>query len=217
MVFLRSQPIYGDSEVQPITHGSILAVFFSATDLETINGGRWYETAQVAAATIAARYSVKADTVAGVIAALSPNNRWERNLRDADALISAYTLGGLSDALEVKTSTYGINKKKALAILEGAAPLEVLGGLKVRAFYSCIIGGNDVCVDGHAYAIWRGERISTSSTPKISPSLYSSIAADYVKATATINSVMGTNYHPYQIQAITWLTWRRMVRGGQDV
>jgi hypothetical protein len=203
--------------MQPITYGSVLAVFFSASDLETIEGAQWYETAQNAAATIAARYSVKADTVAGVIAALSPNNRWERNLRDADALISAYTLGGSSDALEVKTSTYNKNKLKSLAILEGAAPLEVLGGLKVRAFYSCIIGADDVCIDGHAYAIWRGERISTSGTPKISAKLYGSIVADYVKATATINSVMNTSYRPCQVQAITWLAWRRMVKGGQDV
>ena len=203
--------------MEPITYGSILAVFFSASDFETINGAQWYETAQNAAATIATRYSVSADTVAGVIAALSPNNRWERNLRDADALISAYTLGGLSDALEVKTSTYNRNKIKALSILEGATPLEVLGGLKVRAFYSCIIGRNEVCVDGHAYAIWRGERISTSSTPKISAKLYGSIAADYTRAAAIINSVLGTTYRAYQVQAITWLVWHRMVKGGQDV
>jgi hypothetical protein len=203
--------------MQPITYGSILAVFFSANDLETINGAQWYKTAQNAAATIATRYSVKADAVAGIIAALSPNNRWERNLRDADALIQAYTLGGYSDALAVKTSTYNQNKTKALAILEGVAPLEALGGLKVRAFYNCIIGGDDVCIDGHAYAIWRGERISTSSTPKISARLYGSIVADYVKAAATINSVLGTTYRAYQVQAITWLTWRRMVTGGQDV
>jgi hypothetical protein len=203
--------------MEPITYGSILAVFFSASDLETISGAQWYETAQNAAATIAARYSVSADIAAGVIAALSPNNRWERNLRDADNLIGAHTLGGYSDALEIKTSTYNRNKIKALSILEGSAPLEVLGGLKVRAFYSCITGGNEVCIDGHAYAIWRGERISTSSTPKISAKLYGSIVADYVKATATINSVMGTNYRPYQVQAITWLAWRRMVKGDQDV
>lgn len=203
--------------MEPITYGSILAVFFSATDIEVVEGARWYETAQNAAATIATRYKVSADTVAGVIAALSPSNRWERNLRDADSLIGAHTLGGYSDALEVKASTYGSNKRKALVILEGAAPLEALGGLKVRAFYSCIIGGDDVCIDGHAYAIWRGERISTRSTPKISAKLYAAIAADYARAAATINSVLGTTYRPYQVQAITWLVWRRMAKGGRNV
>lgn len=200
--------------MQPITYGSILAVFFAASDLESINGANWYATAQEAAATMAQRYGLSADTVAAVIAALSPNNRWERNLRDADKLIGAYILGGYSDAVKVKISTYGPNKAKALKILEGAAPLEVLGGLKVRAFYGCIIGQDTVCVDGHAYAIWRGERISTSSTPKISAKLYSSIVADYIRATDTINNVLGGQYKPYQVQAITWLAWRRLNNGG---
>ena len=200
--------------MQPITYGSILAVFFAATDFETINGANWYATAQDAAATMAQRYSLSADTVAAVIAALSPNNRWERNLKDADNLISAYILGGYSDAVKVKSSTYGLNKTKALKILEGAAPLEVLGGLKVRAFYGCIMGQDAVCVDGHAYAIWRGERISTSSTPKISAKLYASIVADYIRATDTINNVLGGQYQPRQVQAITWLAWRRLNNGG---
>jgi hypothetical protein len=200
--------------MQPITYGSILAVFFAASDLETINGANWYATAQDAAATMAQRYSLSTDTVAAVIAALSPNNRWERNLSDADNLIGAYILGGYSDAVKVKTSTYGLNKTKALKILEGAAPLEVLGGLKVRAFYGCIMGQDAVCIDGHAYAIWRGERISTSSTPKISAKLYASIATDYVLATDTINNVLGGEYQPRQVQAITWLAWRRLNNGG---
>ena len=199
--------------MQPITYGSILAVFFAATDLEKINGAQWYSVAQNASDAIANRYGISLDTVAGVVAALSPNNRWERNLRDADHLISAYTLGGIDDALSVKTSTYGKNKAKALAILQGAEPLDALGGLKVRAFYGCIIGQDAVCVDGHAYAIWRGERISTSSTPKISPKLYAAISADYVKATDTINSVIGGQCKPFQIQAITWLAWRRLNNG----
>lgn len=200
--------------MQPITYGSILAVFFAASDLETINGANWYATAQDAAATMAQRYSLSTDTVAAVIAALSPNNRWERNLSDADNLIGAYILGGYSDAVKVKTSTYGLNKTKALKILEGAAPLEVLGGLKVRAFYGCIMGQDAVCIDGHAYAIWRGERISTSSTPKISAKLYASIAADYIRATDTINNILGGEYQPRQVQAITWLAWRRLNNGG---
>ena len=87
--------------MHPITHGSILAVFFAATDLEKINGVQWYNVAQNASGAMAERYGISLETVAGVVAALSPNNRWERNLRDADNLISAYTLGGLDDALKL--------------------------------------------------------------------------------------------------------------------
>jgi hypothetical protein len=196
--------------MQPITHGSILAVFFAANDYETISGAEWYQVANLSAQLLASRYNVKLNTAAAVIAALSPNNNWERNLIDADNIIRAYTLGGYSDAAAIKTSTYGQNKKKALNILEGAEPLDILGGLKVRAFYGCIMGEDQLCVDGHAYAIWRGERITTNKTPKISPKLYASIEADYRLATDTINGVLGSNYKPYQTQAITWLTWRRL-------
>jgi len=196
--------------MQPITHGSILAVFFAANDYETISGADWYQVANLSAQLLASRYNVRLNTAAAVIAALSPNNNWERNLIDADNLIRAYTLGGYSDAAATKTSTYNLNKKKALNILEGAEPLDILGGLKVRAFYGCIIGENKLCVDGHAYAIWRGERITTNKTPKISPKLYASIESDYRLATDTINSVLGSNYKAYQVQAITWLAWRRL-------
>lgn len=198
----------------PITYGNILAVFFNATDLETINGTEWYPAAYKAALIMAQRYSVTPKTAVGVIAALSPNNGWERNLVDADSMIRAYSTGGYDTADSIKVGTYNANKIKALNILSGDDCLQILGGLKVRAFYDCIIGGDSVCVDGHAYAIWRGEYIATTKTPKITPKVYKSIDADYRLATNTINSILQAEYSAAQIQAITWLAWRRMIKEG---
>jgi hypothetical protein len=196
----------------PISHGYILATFFNANPAELADGARWYQRASDAAAIIASRYSITADKVAAVIAALSPSNRWERNVTDAEVLCRAYVLGGHTAADKVKVSTYGANKIKALRILAGELPLNVLGGLKVRAFYRCIVGDDSaVCVDGHAYAIWAGERIATTKTPKISSKLYDAIAADFARAADTINSITGAAYSPAQVQAITWLTYRRLV------
>lgn len=200
----------------PITYGNVLAVFFNATDLETISGAQWYQDANHAAAIMAQRYHVTLQTAAGVIAALSPNNRWERNLIDADSMIRAYSTGGHDAAKILKVSTYNKNKAKALAILSGDDPLSVLGGLKVRAFYDCIIGGDSVCVDGHAYAIWKGERVATTQTPTITPKMYDAISADYRKAADTINSILGANYSAAQTQAITWIVWRRMIKECQS-
>jgi hypothetical protein len=200
----------------PITYGNILAVFFNATDLETIHGAQWYVDANHAAAIMAQRYNVTLHTAAGVIAALSPNNKWERNLTDADSMIRAYSMGGYKSAESIKVGTYNANKTKALAILSGDDCLSVLGGLKVRAFYDCIIGGDSVCVDGHAYAIWTGGYIPTTKTPKITPKVYQSIASDYRKAAATVNSILGANYSAAQVQAITWIVWRRMIKEGQS-
>lgn len=194
-----------------ISHGAILAVYFSANHAEIQHGSQWYKQAQTIAQTIANSYGLSLQTVAGVIAALSPSNRWERNVVDADLLCKLYTSGG--DCETLKVSTYNANKTKALQILAGFAPLGILGGLKVRAFYDCIMGNHDVvCVDGHAYSLWLGDRVPTTRTPKISPKLYATIAADFTIAASQINSIVGANYKPAQIQAITWVAWRRMIR-----
>lgn len=194
-----------------ITHGSILAVFFTAGPLEIQEGLRWYSNANLIAMGLGADLDGGLEASAGVIAALSPNNRWERNVRDAEALIKAFVHGSDLDA--VKVSTFGPNKKKAIRILQGEDPFDVLGGRKVRAFYSCIVGGNDICIDGHAYAIWLGKRVPTSSTPKISDKLYNKIAEDYRAATQQINSITGQSYTPADIQAITWVTYRKLIKG----
>lgn len=200
-----------------LTYSHILAVYFTASDSEILNGERWYCDAQDIANSIATDLGLSVETVAGVIAALSPNNRWERNVIDARNICTAYQHGGHVDAAAVKVATFNANKLKALQILSGSDPLAVLSGLKVRSFYCCIMGDPDaVCVDGHAYSIWQGERIATTATPKISPKLYSAIAADYIKAADVLSAVTGRGYPGSQIQAITWLAWRRLVREGES-
>jgi len=194
-----------------ISHGAILAVYFSANPAEVQHGAQWYKQAQTIAQTIANSYSLSLQTVAGVIAALSPNNRWERNVSDADLLCKLHVSGG--DCAALKVSTYNANKRKALQILSGFAPIDILGGLKVRSFYDCIMGNlGAVCIDGHAYSVWLGDRVPTTKTPKISSKLYGAIAADFKLATVQINQIVGAEYKPAQIQAITWLVWRRMIR-----
>lgn len=196
-----------------LSHGNILAVFFHSNSAEILKGAQWYSDALQFCASVAQSTNLPVSTVAGVTAALSPNNRWTRNQLDAERLCRAFSAGTITDAAAVKVSTFNGNKQKALQILAGAQPLDVLGGLKVRAFYQCILGENAVCVDGHAYAIWLGSYVPTTKTPKLSPKLYASIAAAYGQAAATVNSAMGTSYSAAQIQAITWCVWQRIRRG----
>lgn len=200
-----------------ITHGNILAVFFTAGPTEIEEGLRWYSNANQIARRIANAYlDGNHSTAAGVIAALSPNNRWERNIRDAEALCKGYANG--ADLDDIKVSTFGLNKDKAIAILKGASPQDALGGRKVLAFYECIIGGDSVCVDGHAYAIWLGQRVPTSKTPKINETLYRKITEDYRLAARQINEITNKDgaaqwYSAADVQAITWITWRKLVKG----
>lgn len=195
-----------------LSHGHILAAFFAANPIELASGSQWYAEALSHCETIAADTGLPLHAVAGVIAALSPNNKWARNVSDAAALCSIYVAGTAADCASLKVSTFGANKKKALAILAGADPLSVLGGLKVRAFYECILGRDAVCIDGHAYAIWLGRYVPTTATPKISAKLYASISQDYRQATHTINQITGCQYTAAQIQAITWCVWQRIRR-----
>lgn len=194
-----------------LTHANILAVYFSANAAELHEGHEWYNNARDICRHIADDTKLSLEKVVGVLAALSPNNRWDKNVADTERLIKVFQAGEDTDL--IKVSTYNKNKEKAVRILNGELPLDVLGGLKVRAFYRCILGSNAVCIDGHAYAIWAGERISTTKTPSISPKLYAAIADDYRTAALQISEIKGVELSPCQVQAVTWVVWRNHFGG----
>jgi hypothetical protein len=197
---------------------SILGCYFTATASEKSEGSCWYDDAHRRAVAIADQYDCAIDVVCGVIAALSPNNRWHRNLRDAEALIQAASAGATDEDLEeIKVSTFGRNKQKAIAIIRNTVPVvtigDILNGHKIRAFCACILDPartDYVCVDGHAYSIWLGERVPTTRTPSISKKLYDQISRDYVAAALRIEEVTGESYSGAQVQAITWVAWRNL-------
>lgn len=187
----------------------IQALLDLATVGEQADGQSWYRRANTAAVRLADQYEVTIPVAAGVIAALSPRNKWERNLIDAENLIAAYQAAGEEGAADVKVCTFGKNKKKALEILfigfecvEGVK--SVLSGPKLIEFFSCIMGEDDVCIDGHAYSIWFGDRVTLAKVPSIGKKLRAQIKADYM-AVADKN-----NLKPFEVQAITWVTHRRL-------
>ena len=67
---------------------NLLMVFEQATPQEVIEGLAWYDEAHKRACDIRDRYGVSLDVVAGVIGALSPRSRWDRNLADAERVIA---------------------------------------------------------------------------------------------------------------------------------
>lgn len=197
---------------------SIIGTFFLASPTEVQEGKHWYRNAARIAEQLSDSYNISMAQAVGIIAALSPQNPWERNVRDAYNVCETFTIDGKDAALSVKCGTFGVNKRKAIAILESDglsnAIADILKGQKVVAFYRSILGDcHAVCVDGHAYSIWLGERVSTSDTPSITPKLYKQIADDYRESTAKINSILGTSYIPAQVQAITWVVHRNLYQG----
>ena len=189
---------------------NIKAIYQLATLDEQQEGITWYPTANQIAIRLADRYEISEAQAIGVIAALSPRNKWTRNVHDAEALIAAYNAGGPEQAALTKVCTFGANKAKAIRILELSLScsfngvLAILSGPKLREFASCIIGQDDVCIDGHAFCIWNGGRTSLADVPAIGVKLRREIKADYQAAADELGLT------PSACQAITWCAWRRI-------
>jgi hypothetical protein len=196
-----------------INQHHIVARFMDATSGEIEYGKQWYSIAYAIADRISLAYGLNTETVAAVIAALSPNNKWERNIKDAENVVAAYMLGGVEDALNVKVCTYKKNLAKAVDCLNSChCDYEsLLKGPKVIEFYHSILGANDdVCIDGHAYSVWFGERLTMKDVPNIGKILRQRIKDDYIIATEFINDNGDELFTPCQIQAITWVAHKRL-------
>ena len=192
-----------------MTFTNILGVYNLANTADRVNGARWYPEASNIAYALVNRYGVSYFQAVGVIAALSPRNKWERNLADAENLIKVFSIDPES-VDSVKVCTFGPNKAKAIRILTDKPTshdevLAILSGPKLQEFYSCIAGINDeVCIDGHAYSIWAGDRITLADVPSIGKKLRKEIKADYREA------ALQAGISPSEMQAITWCAWRRI-------
>ena len=86
---------------------NITCVYRDADETQHAEGLLWYEQAKREAYHIALKHDVPVYIAVAVIAALSPNNKWSRNLTNADALIGAFVNGDGIDS--VKVSTYHLS------------------------------------------------------------------------------------------------------------
>jgi len=172
---------------------------------EMLKGGHeWYNRAHDIANTLG---KGNVERGAGVIAALSPQTGWGRNIDLATELFQHGTASHTED-----------NLNKALRIHAGEDPREVLGGHKVRSFYENIVNPsnpNPVTIDRHAHDIAVGIPFRGTATPENMPG----------KANVDLGlSAMGRYKHfeqaykhasnelgielPHKVQATTWVQHR---------
>lgn len=175
---------------------NVLGTYERATEAMKSDGLAWYKEAHDFCLSL--DYDV--ERAAGVVAALSPNNRWDNNMRMAERL---YSQG------HGERCGLGANVTKAMKIYNGAAPLDVLGGNKVRAFYLSIAHPDDMSVvpviDRHAFDIAVGKITDTKSRGILkSDKVYNSFADVYVEAASA------AGIGPKQMQAATWVAWREI-------
>ena len=183
----------------------ILKVYRSATADEIEHGMRWYAIEKRDSTKVAKEFGISVNTVVGVVAALSPNLGWNINIKAARILIECFANGGAMD--DVTVSAYPANKRKAWDMLEQKMVLKKalmakLNGRKTTAFFANIVGLDVVTVDGHAKNIHDGLRRVLKNN-NVGVKEYGIIADAYYKAANRVG-IKG-----YQMQAITWVAWRR--------
>ena len=90
---------------------NILKVYRRATTEDIANGYKWYDEAKTYCSIISGLSGVKLNTVIGVMAALSPNNKWERNKVDAFNVIQAWREGLTPDHVKCCTYVLGLGQR----------------------------------------------------------------------------------------------------------
>jgi hypothetical protein len=163
-----------------------------ATPQEWSEGLQWYDATGQWLRELADATGHPFETVVGVFATLSPGTSLKRNMFEASAMLQG---------VEIQYSTYGTQVSKAREILAGTRS-PVPTGQKVMSFYLNLLGdGSAVTVDRHALRVagLKGDKVLT-------PKQYNALAQAYHKV-AKRRKLKG-----YQVQAITWLVYRRVVR-----
>jgi len=88
--------------------------FALATDGDIDNGIAWYKQAHYICKDLAKQYNTKLETVASIISALSPRNRWDQNIKDTMTVLDAIHHDLTPD--DVKVCTFHKNKRKAFLL-----------------------------------------------------------------------------------------------------
>ena len=179
---------------------NVLQVYQSCSPDEVLENKDWYARARLWCEHRARMYGLEVRTVAGVISALSPRNKWERNLVDADQLLYA-VFNGYS-ASWVVSSTFMKNVLKAYDIALYQMPELAESGLKTQAFLNCIDDPtcDDVVIDVWSHRVVLGDM--SMKAREIKHDEYEKCSQAYRLAGKEVD------LSPMQVQAVTWCAAR---------
>ena len=209
------------------SYQNILDCFERASSSTVVEGGTWYPLANGWAEVVGKRVNHYGHSVleskqekivmgAGVISAMSPQTSWDMNKKMA---------WEFAETLEKPNWCTDINYQKALAIVATpTAPFglqsviledyiaNILNGKKTTAFFHNIVnpyGQNNLpTIDRHAISIYLGRRCTyTELVRGLSGTANKTISNAYIKASKMLECT------PQVIQAITWVQWRKEIKG----
>ena len=168
---------------------NIVRVVETATRDQKSDGLRWYTEAHSVAQNLANVNAMTLEQAAGIIAALSPRVRWERNVYLAWEITNTHDCPGL-----------GRSRDNALAIMHGANTFDVLRGPKTRAFAQAIASAGR---DGIAVVdVWAVRAATRSRFDEVARARYADVALAYSIAARRL----GLRTH--DAQAIAWVATR---------
>lgn len=162
-------------------------------------GSHWYDRANEHATRIGKLAGGDTAMGAGIIASLSPQNSWNKNLADAETLARKGTVGGLPHQVA-----------KAKRILAGEASSDVLKGLKETPFNHNILNPNDpnyVTVDRHHHDAGIGREFGKADRGLGAQGRVNI----FHKATNAAALHLGIEV-PSRFQASIWSPWEQNIR-----
>lgn len=152
-------------------------------------GREWYDAAHERCAAIAGPH-LPVETVARVMAILSPRCFWQTCVTWTEAVVQAYLAGHPVPAVST-----GANRSKAWRELHGEA---ALSGPKIDAFARAILGDHTaVVIDS-----WTLRTVGLSPVVKVTPKRQRWITAAYTEAAEKVGET------PRDMQAILWCAVR---------
>ena len=168
-----------------------------ATFNEYIDGCKWYGQAGTFCSTVADELGFKPECVAQALAILSPQIDWDTNKRNL--VLLATTLSA-----DITIFASRAQKVKALAALGGEYVIPETSR-KIYSFADNISAPESqrVTVDRHATKIALNDR--SADPVRITNRMYRDIEKAY-QTVAAKHRLM-----PYQVQAICWVTYKRVV------
>jgi hypothetical protein len=187
------------ARVMPVHVMNIRAKLANASSEDIKAGRHWYSNAYDHAVRIGGGNVEKG---AGILAALSPALEWDANVEGGHHVAKTGTPFYLQT---------GANNKKALRILNGEHPLDVLGGHKVKSFYHNILNPDDpheVTIDRHAHDIAIAKPFGKKGDKKADLGLSAAGRYNHFKEAYLIAAQQQGIAIPNQLQAATWVAHR---------
>lgn len=177
---------------------NIMKAYRSATPQDHAEGMAWYDEAKAFAASL----DNDVARAAAVIAILSPMTSWPQNV---DKARRAY------DGDRTRLGFHA-NRDKVSRILDnGEDYRDVLTGPKVTSFFHNIMGSPDhVTIDRHAVDIAIGKPLSNRERAVwLGVKNRAVLTEAYLRSAVIASRESGMTIAPYQVQAATWVWWRK--------